>query len=77
MVPFAIDMLGHIGYLSIAVGMYIITLKNLWGFAFRFIGEVVWLVIGLMLGMSSLLVWGVIFMGIDIYGFMKWRKEND
>ena len=77
MVPFGIDMLGHIGYLSIAVGMYLVTLKNSWGFAFRFFGEVVWLVIGLLLGMSSLLIWGVIFMGIDIYGFVKWRRENE
>ena len=76
MVPFAVDVLGHIGYFSIAVGMYLVTLKNLWGFAFRFVGEVIWLVIGLLLGMSSLLIWGVIFMGIDIYGFVKWRREN-
>ena len=76
MVPFMVDVLGHIGYASIALGMYLVTLKNSWGFAFRFVGEVIWLVIGLLLGMSSLLIWGVIFMGIDIYGFVKWRNEN-
>ncbi len=76
MTEFAIDMMGHLGYCFIALGMYFIAQKSAWGFALRFTGEVIWLIVGLLLNMSSIWTWGILFLFIDGYGFFKWRREN-
>jgi hypothetical protein len=72
-----LDIAGHFGYFFIALGMYLLTLKSAWGFASRFLGEVIWLVIGVMMNMSSIWTWGLLFLIIDAYGFVKWRRENE
>jgi nicotinamide riboside transporter PnuC len=69
------DFLGHIGYANLTLGMILIARKNIWGWLFRAIGEVIWVVVGLMLGLSSAWMWGTIFLFIEAYGFWKWRKE--
>lgn len=69
------DLLGHVGYASLTWGMILIARKNIWGWLFRAGGEILWIVIGLMLGLSSAWMWGTIFLFIEAYGFLKWRKE--
>ena len=71
-----LDLAGHLGYAFIALGMYFIAQKSAWGFALRFTGETIWLGVGLALGMSSIWTWGILFLFIDGYGFIKWRREN-
>ena len=73
---FGLDIAGHFGYAFIALGMFLIAQKSAWGFALRFTGEVIWLGVGLALGMSSIWTWGILFLFIDGYGFIKWRREN-
>ncbi len=77
MTEFALDIMGHFGYAFIAMGMYLITLKSAWGFACRFTGEIIWLVVGVLMNMSSIWTWGILFLFIDMYGFIKWRRENE
>ena len=72
-----LDLAGHVGYALIALGMYFIAQKSAWGFALRFTGESVWVIIGALMGMSSIWMWGLLFMFIDGYGFIKWRRENE
>ncbi len=76
MTLFQLDMLGHVGYAFIALGMLLITKKSAWGFASRFTGEILWLIVGLKMEMSSLWTWGILFLIIDAYGFIKWRREK-
>jgi len=70
------DFLGHIGYISITAGMILLARKNIWGWFFRAIGEALWIVIGLMLDLSSAYVWGFVFLMIEAYGFYSWRKMS-
>ena len=70
------DFFGHIGYIFIVVGMLLLGQKNIWGWIVRLIGEFIWTGVGLAMGMSSIYVWGAIFLLIDIRGFLRWRKEN-
>lgn len=70
------DFWGHIGYIFILIGMILLTRKNIWGWVCRFIGEVVWLLVGLSMGMSSIWFWGSIFLVIDVVGFLKWKREK-
>ena len=72
----ALDIAGHFGYAFIALGMFLIAHKSAWGFASRFTGEVIWLVVGWLMQMSSIWTWGVLFLVIDAYGFIKWGREN-
>lgn len=71
-----LDIAGHFGYAFIALGVYLLAQKSAWGFACRFIGEVIWLVVGVLLGMSSIWTWGILFLFIDGYGFIKWRRDE-
>ena len=69
-----IDVCGHVAYLFLVAGMVLLTRKNLWGWACRFIGEIGWVVIGFIMGMTSIWLWGLVFMCIDIKGFYEWWK---
>ena len=69
-----IDLLGHIGYIFIASGMYLLSQKDGLGWVCRFMGEMLWVGIGLYINMTSIWVWGVVFMIIDLYGLMTWRR---
>lgn len=70
-----VDILGHIAYIFILVGMILLTQKYAFGFAFRFLGELGWVLIGFYLGLSSIWFWGILFMVTDSYGFWNWNKN--
>ena len=75
MIPFWADVLGHIGYVFIALGMILLAKKSIWGWVCRWIGQLTWLVIGIVIGMSSIWSWGLVFLFIEAYGFYSWRKD--
>jgi nicotinamide riboside transporter PnuC len=68
------DLWGHIGYIAIVLGMIGLVRKKIWGWAARFIGEVIWLGIGISIGYTSIIFWGTLFLAIDGYGFYQWKK---
>lgn len=68
------DFLGHIGYISITAGMILLARKNIWGWLLRAMGEALWISIGVMLDLSSVYIWGFVFLGIEAYGFYTWRE---
>jgi hypothetical protein len=70
------DWFGHWFYFFIATGMYFISKKDRWGWALRLMGEVGWVWIGLMAHWSSISMWGMLFILIDLNGFLNWRKED-
>jgi len=69
-----LDLMGHIFYLLIVVGMLLLSKKIRYGWILRFWGEFGWVMIGVSMGMSSIYIWGFIFMGIDLYGFLRWSR---
>jgi len=72
-----IDLIGHVAYVLIFIGMILLTKKDWIGWVFRFFGEAMWVGIGLYLGMTSIWVWGLIFMGIDAYAITRWKSIAD
>lgn len=67
--------LGHLGYVFSIIGMILLSLNKRLGWAFRFIGEAIWISVGVLLDMDSIYIWGGIFMCIDLLGLVMWRKE--
>lgn len=71
-----VDFFGHFFYFFLFLGMLLIQYKDYRGWAFRFAGEAGWIVIGLVMGMSSIWAWGFVFLTVDALGFLKWQKEH-
>ena len=72
-----IDILGHLFYAFIFLGLLLLNTKNKWGWICRIIGEIGWLCLGFELELTSLVFWGVLFVLLDIRGFIKWHKEKE
>jgi len=68
------NLFGHIAYIFIVIGMILLSYKRWEGWLFRFVGEFVWMFIGLYLGMSSIWFWGLVFILIDLYGAILWKS---
>lgn len=73
---FTLDLLGHVGHGFIALGMFLVYKKSAWGWASRFTGESIWMILGLMMGMTSIWSWGMGFMILDVVAFRKWREDK-
>jgi len=70
------NLLGHLGYILIAIGMLLLVHQKALGWLLRLAGEVLWAVIGFMMGMSSLWFWAICFVCLDAYGYISWRKKQ-
>jgi hypothetical protein len=69
------DLLGHIGYASLVLGTVLIAHKQKIGWPLRAFGEALWIIVGIMLDLTSAWFWGTVFVFIDLHGYYKWRKE--
>ncbi len=72
-IPLYLDILGHIGYILIVVGMLLLARKRRPGWLFRVAGGAIWLYVGVMMSMSSIIRWSGVFLLIDYHGYLKWR----
>jgi hypothetical protein len=72
-----VDFFGHWFYASLFLGMLLLSAKDYRGWAFRFAGEVGWIGIGLVIGMSSIVIWGFAFMAVDVWGYLAWQQEQE
>lgn len=68
------DIAGHFSYAWLAFGMYLLTKGNKWGWPARLVGEISWVFVGLSMGMSSIWMWGLLFVALDLRGLYKWWK---
>ena len=72
-----LDWFGHWFYASLFFGMILLHAKDFRGWIFRLAGEVGWIGIGLVIGMSSVWLWGFAFLVVDVLGYFKWQKEQE
>ena len=68
-----LDLVGHIGFVFLLLGKVLVINKHRWGFCAWAVGAGVWLVLGLHLGLTSLVVWNGVYIVMYAYGFYKWR----
>ena len=70
-----IDFLGHVAYFFILLGTYLISKKKVYGWVVKIIGDIIWLILGIYLGLSSIWVWEFGFIITALYAIKSWNKE--
>lgn len=71
------DILGHTFYFFIFLGMLSISRKEISGWWLRIAGNLGWIGLGLKLEMSSIYLWGLIFVFIDFVGLIGWTIDEN
>lgn len=69
-----LDLLGHIGYILLFVGMTMISRGQSLGWALRLAGELIWTGISYQMELYSGVLWGVAFIAIDLSALYRSRK---
>jgi len=72
-----IDVYGHIFYAFLLAGMICIAFGLRVGWWLRVIGELGWVGLGFVLGLSSIVVWGLLFIAIDLVGAYRWATDEN
>ena len=71
-----VDLFGHIAYAAVLAGMVLLTRQNIYGWLVKGLGDGSWVVLGILLGMSSIWLWGFFFVLLDLIGWRQWRRAD-
>lgn len=71
-----IDVIGHVAYMSLVLGMVLLSRRNVYGWLARFVGSATWLGLGIAMDMSSIWLWSAVFAVVDISGWRTWRHNT-
>ncbi len=69
------EVIAFFGYVSLAIGMYMLGKDNIWGWWVYFLGSAIWFVNGFVIENLNMIVWNVIFCIINARGWFVWRKN--
>lgn len=72
-----IDFVGHIGYGCLVAGSVLLARRKSSGWLLRVSGDAIWLVLGVVMGYSSIYVWSAIFAVADTLGYRHWKRTHD
>jgi len=70
------DVAGHVGYALLVWSQVLIGNRNPAGWAVYFVANAIWLGIGWTIGMSSIWFWEIIFLGLAVRNYLKWRQGS-
>ena len=65
----------YVAMIFVLLGMYLLTIKNRWGFAAFLIGSIAWIVVNVIAGIFAGIVLNAIMIVLNIKGFMEWKKD--
>lgn len=68
------DWIGHVGYALVFLGTLALAQKLVIGWVLRIIGALIWIILGVFLGMTSIWFWEAAFILVDVYGLCNWKK---
>lgn len=71
-----IDIVGHIAYALMIIGHLFVTKKHAKGFIFRIVGGIIWMLLGALLGLTSIIFWSAVFAGVDCLGWYRFWKDQ-
>jgi hypothetical protein len=68
-----LDLTGHIAYALILSGQLLVARKIRNGWLLRIAGVLIWVILGFILGLSSIWLWSIFFLICDFYGWKRWK----
>lgn len=71
------DYVGYFGGALLAGGMYLATKGWSHGFLMRCLGHLLWVGVGVRIGMDFLIFWGTMFFLVDLIGYVGARLDGD
>lgn len=71
-----IDLLGHFAYALIIAGTFFIGKKKAIGWLLKITGDLIWLSIGIAIGLSSVWFWETIFIIQSGYFLRQWCLDD-
>lgn len=71
-----VDIFGHIGFAFLLLGKIAVIHKHRWGFIAWAVGAGIWTVLGWYIGLGSLVIWNLIYIGMYTYGYLKWSGDD-
>ncbi len=71
-----VDALGHLGYALLFGGIILIGRKWAVGWLLCLAGDLIWLGLGVEMGMTSIWSWQVAFLAMALYNWRRWRREG-
>lgn len=69
-----IDAFGYLFYAFLMLGTYLIGQRYPGGWQLRFIGDIGWALLGFWMGVSSIVVFGILFSILDVKGYVAWKR---
>jgi nicotinamide riboside transporter PnuC len=69
------DIIGWIGMIFYTLGIIFIAQKKYLGWWLALVGNIIYLGVGFMINMTSIIGINIIATGCSIYGLYKWRKQ--
>jgi hypothetical protein len=65
------DLLGHVAYAALTAGQIGVADGMAIGWAARIVGEAIWIGLGLRLRMSSIVLWGILGLAVEVHGLTE------
>ena len=64
------DLLSHVGYGWIVAGTALLATDYSYGWPVRIVGDILCTYLGVRLRLSGMMVWSLVFLGVDTYGWL-------
>lgn len=71
------DLLGWVATAIVIFGTCLLYNKKKSGWLIRVVGNTLWVIVGFMLGMTSIIACEGTFILVDTIGYLKWRKDEN
>jgi len=71
-----IDLFGHLSYAAVFVGLLLLSRQSNAGWLVKAAGDGGWVALGIVMGMSSIIIWGSFFVLLDLSGWLAWRQKD-
>lgn len=72
-----IDFIGHLAYVALVLGTWLVGKRLTAGWILRASGSATWAVLGVLMAVSSIWFWSVVFLATDVLGFYRWKRKQD
>lgn len=76
MTSFLIELVGVLGFVTNVWANILLARKSETGWAIRLIANVLWLAFGIAAFSFANILSSVVFAGINVYGWRRWRRER-